>query len=86
MDGKVALVTGAASGIGVATVRRLVAEGAHVVAGDIDADALDRLDDEWGATSGDLVSTLLCTRTRRPATDISRPSAILALPQRGEST
>ncbi|MBS0560599.1 MAG: SDR family oxidoreductase [Proteobacteria bacterium] len=34
--GKVAVVTGGASGIGLATVRRLAAEGARVVAGDLD--------------------------------------------------
>lgn len=35
-DGKVAIVTGAASGIGAATLRRLAAEGAAVVCADID--------------------------------------------------
>src|SRR5688500_2785885 len=35
-DGRVALVTGAASGIGRATVVRLVAEGASVLACDVD--------------------------------------------------
>ncbi|MFC3174372.1 SDR family NAD(P)-dependent oxidoreductase [Novosphingobium bradum] len=39
-DGKVALVTGAAAGIGGAIVRRLADEGARVVALDIDAAAL----------------------------------------------
>lgn len=37
-SGKVAVVTGAASGIGRATALRLAAEGATVVAGDIDSD------------------------------------------------
>ena len=40
LDGKVAVVTGGASGIGLATVRRFVAEGAKVVVGDLDADGL----------------------------------------------
>ncbi|MCB2079163.1 MAG: SDR family oxidoreductase [Novosphingobium sp.] len=41
--GKKAVVTGAASGIGEATARRLHAEGAHVVAADIRGDALEDL-------------------------------------------
>jgi NAD(P)-dependent dehydrogenase (short-subunit alcohol dehydrogenase family) len=40
---RVCLVTGAASGIGRATVLRFCAEGARVVAADIDAPGLDRL-------------------------------------------
>jgi NAD(P)-dependent dehydrogenase (short-subunit alcohol dehydrogenase family) len=36
LDGKVAVITGGCSGIGLATVRRFVAEGARVVVGDID--------------------------------------------------
>jgi NAD(P)-dependent dehydrogenase (short-subunit alcohol dehydrogenase family) len=37
LEGKVAVVTGAGSGIGLATVRRLAADGARVVCADVDA-------------------------------------------------
>jgi NAD(P)-dependent dehydrogenase (short-subunit alcohol dehydrogenase family) len=37
-EGKVAVVTGGASGIGAATLRRLASEGAKVVCADIDAE------------------------------------------------
>jgi NAD(P)-dependent dehydrogenase (short-subunit alcohol dehydrogenase family) len=50
LDGKVALVTGGAAGIGRAIARRYVAEGASVVAGDIDTDGLDALAGELGSS------------------------------------
>ncbi|MFZ1489276.1 MAG: SDR family oxidoreductase [Ilumatobacteraceae bacterium] len=46
--GKVAVVTGAASGIGAAIARRFVAEGGAVAGGDINVDALDSIRDELG--------------------------------------
>lgn len=46
--GRTAVVTGAAGGIGSATVRRLHAEGANVVAVDLDGDGVDALAGELG--------------------------------------
>jgi NAD(P)-dependent dehydrogenase (short-subunit alcohol dehydrogenase family) len=48
LDGKVAVVTGGASGIGRATARRFAAEGARVVVGDIDRDGLASAEAELG--------------------------------------
>lgn len=48
LDGRTALVTGAASGIGAATARLLHARGATVVLGDIDVDGAGALADELG--------------------------------------
>lgn len=39
LNGKVAIVTGSARGLGEATARRLAAEGAHVIVTDIDAES-----------------------------------------------
>jgi NAD(P)-dependent dehydrogenase (short-subunit alcohol dehydrogenase family) len=47
-EGKVAVVTGGAAGIGLATTRRLVAEGGRVVVGDVDEAALALVADEFG--------------------------------------
>ncbi len=48
VEGKVAVVTGVAKGIGRAVTRRLVAEGATVAGGDLDRDGLAALADELG--------------------------------------
>ena len=43
LENKAAVVTGAASGIGAATVEKFLAERAHVFASDINKDGLSRL-------------------------------------------
>ena len=53
---KVAIITGGASGIGLATTRRLVAEGGRVVVADLATDALAVVADELG----DAVATVAC--------------------------
>ena len=48
LTGRVAIVTGAASGIGAATVRRFVDEGARVAGVDIDGERMHALARELG--------------------------------------
>ena len=50
IEGKVAVVTGGCSGIGLATVRRFAEEGAKVVIGDLDEVNGPRIADEVGGT------------------------------------
>lgn len=59
LQGKIAAVTGAASGIGLATTEALVAAGATVVLVDRDAAALDRVCARLGARALPLVIDLL---------------------------
>ena len=52
LAGRVALVTGGAGGIGRATAAKLLAEGACVVLADIDAEALERAEQEFAKGFG----------------------------------
>lgn len=51
LDGKVAIITGGASGLGEGTVRRFVEEGARVVVADIQTDAARELVSSLGDTT-----------------------------------
>ena len=51
-EGKVAVVTGGASGIGAALVRQLLSQGAKVVIADVEQAALDRMKAETEGQGG----------------------------------
>jgi len=72
LNGKVAVVTGGASGIGLALARRFVAEGMRVMIGDVEAEALDKAVAELQAEGGDVEGTV---------TDVTDPAQMDALAQ-----
>lgn len=64
LEGRIALVTGGAGGIGAATARRLLAEGASVLITDIDPGALEAAREALSAEAGrDRVRALACDVT-----------------------
>lgn len=67
LKGKIAVVTGGASGFGEGIVRRFLAEGARVVVADIDGSALSRLGNELGE------------RARPVETDVSNDKSVASL-------
>ena len=93
LEGKVAVVTGGASGLGLATVERFVAEGAHVVFADLpvgnDADLESRLGDAaavhhrnrdpGGAHDGDAIAARLGPAARFVPADVTDPSDLAAV-------
>jgi NAD(P)-dependent dehydrogenase (short-subunit alcohol dehydrogenase family) len=74
LSGKVAVVTGAASGIGLAMVRAFVAEGMDVVMADIEADALEKAAAEL--PDGTDVLTVVCDVADAAQVDGLRDAAV----------
>ena len=68
VDGKVVIVTGAASGIGLATARRLLADGATVVGADVAA-AADDLGERWSYVATDVTDERAVEGLIRSAVD-----------------
>jgi NAD(P)-dependent dehydrogenase (short-subunit alcohol dehydrogenase family) len=56
LDGKIAIITGAASGIGRATARRMAAEGGRTVVADLDAAGAMQVADEITAAGGEAIA------------------------------
>ena len=72
LAGRVALITGGAGGIGMATARRLLADDSCVVICDIDRDALDEAERDLAGIAGrDRVAALWV--------DVTREDAVVAL-------
>lgn len=68
--GRVAVVTGAAGGIGFAIAERFTVEGMKVALADIDAEVLGRAVDQLSAAGADVIGVV---------TDVSDPSSVEAL-------
>lgn len=73
LDDKVAIITGAASGIGRACTRRFLEEGAVVLACDIDGAGLEQLEAEMSEGS---LHTFLCDVTKRADAESSAARAL----------
>jgi NAD(P)-dependent dehydrogenase (short-subunit alcohol dehydrogenase family) len=73
LDGRVAIITGGASGIGAATVRVFVESGARVVIGDLQSDL-------GNALARELSPSVIFQRT-----DVSKEDDVLALVSRAET-
>lgn len=91
LHGRVAVVTGGGSGIGLASTRRLSSEGASVVVADIDADAGNAAAEEVGGlflrtdvtNEGDVENLFATTYERYGAVDVAFNNAGISPPEDG---
>src|ERR1700677_4277805 len=74
LEGKIAVITGAASGIGLAMAQRAVAQGMTVVLADIDEAALEQARGALEQEAG--------RRVHAHAVDVSDRAAVVALAER----
>ena len=76
-NGAVAVITGGASGIGLATARALHAQGAHVMLADINADGLQTAAESMRGETSDAAAARVATVT----TDVTDDAQVRALMQ-----
>jgi 3-oxoacyl-[acyl-carrier protein] reductase len=69
LEGRVALVTGAASGFGAEIARQYAAEGAHVVLADINREGAQAVAETLADTPGGVGLAVACDVTSRPQID-----------------
>jgi NAD(P)-dependent dehydrogenase (short-subunit alcohol dehydrogenase family) len=62
LDGRIAVITGAASGIGLGLTERLLREGMKVVLADVEPEALDRQVKRLGEAGGDVLGVVCDVR------------------------
>ena len=74
LDGKVAFITGAASGIGESTARRFAVEGARIVLADLKVEALDRVKSAIQEQGGEAVA-VACDVSDAPSVEQALASA-----------
>ncbi|MFD1256291.1 SDR family NAD(P)-dependent oxidoreductase [Mucilaginibacter terrae] len=78
IKGKVAVITGGDSGLGLATAKLLAAEGVHIVLSDIDQDSLDEAAKEVSSVAADIkVLALAC--------DLGKNESVLELAAKVQS-